>query len=327
MIIPHFWAEARLQTKEPKRQVTVRRLGWSDLSQAEAQAMADQRTQDAMQRILRGESLHRRENKAPYDVAEGVPIREEVVARHGKAAITRNSYGSLCLNVENVFFADVDSRWTPSLHFPLSGCLLLIVSGIAVGLLTKSVIIGLTMGLGLPWLGYRIVASINRSRRSAEEPKAKEQALLGIRDFCTARPDWHLRVYETPAGYRLLAMHALFDPNSETSKSALEALNSDRLFAQLCAIQGCFRARVSPKYWRMDFKPPHTFPKAKWPFSPHEAGLRQRWVEAYEKRSIHYASCHFIEALGNTATIHPDAEAVREVHDHYCQALSQLRLA
>jgi hypothetical protein len=89
MIIPHFWAEARLQTREPKRQVTVRRLGWSDHSQAEAQAMADQRAQDAMQRILRGESLHRWENKAPYDVAEGVPIREEVVARHGKAAITR----------------------------------------------------------------------------------------------------------------------------------------------------------------------------------------------------------------------------------------------
>jgi hypothetical protein len=327
MIIPHFWAEARLQVKEPKRQVTVRRLGWSDVSQAEAQSLADRRASEAMERILSGEKLHRRENKAPYDVAEGVPIREEVVARHGKAAITRNSYGALCLNVENVFFADVDSPWRPSLHFPTSGCLLLIVSGIIAGLLMKSVMIGLAIAAGLPWVGYRVVASINRSRRPAEEAKAKAHALQAIRDFCTARPDWHLRVYETPAGYRLLAMHSVFDPNSEDTKSALEALNSDRLFAQLCSIQGCFRARVSPKYWRMNFKPPHSFPKAKWPFSPHEAGLRQQWVEAYEKQSIHYAACHFIESLGNTATVHPDAEAVREVHDHYSQALTQLRLA
>src|SRR6185295_15118966 len=43
MIVPKFWAEARLPHREPGRQVTVRRFGWSDTSEAEAQAHAETR--------------------------------------------------------------------------------------------------------------------------------------------------------------------------------------------------------------------------------------------------------------------------------------------
>ncbi len=41
MIVPQYWAEGRVRQKTPERQVTVRRFGWSDGSQQEAQAMAD----------------------------------------------------------------------------------------------------------------------------------------------------------------------------------------------------------------------------------------------------------------------------------------------
>ena len=43
MIVPQFWAEGRLQHRAKGRQVTVRRFGWSDVSQDEAQANADAR--------------------------------------------------------------------------------------------------------------------------------------------------------------------------------------------------------------------------------------------------------------------------------------------
>ena len=36
MIVPQFWAEARLQHRAHRKQVTVRRFGWSDLSQEDA---------------------------------------------------------------------------------------------------------------------------------------------------------------------------------------------------------------------------------------------------------------------------------------------------
>ncbi len=45
-------------------------------------------------------------------------------------------------------------------------------------------------------------------------------------------------------------MHDVFNPQSEITGKALEEMNSDRRFATLCALQSCFRARVSPKYWR-----------------------------------------------------------------------------
>ena len=43
MLIPQYWAEARVQHRSPNRgtQVTLRRFGWSELSQADAQQMAD----------------------------------------------------------------------------------------------------------------------------------------------------------------------------------------------------------------------------------------------------------------------------------------------
>ncbi len=108
MIVPDHWAEARRQHREPGRQVTVRRFGWSATSAEAAQAMADQRAEEALRRLLAGEKLARREPKVPYNGAAGVPIREEVLARHGEEVVTRNAYGARCLNSPAALFADVD---------------------------------------------------------------------------------------------------------------------------------------------------------------------------------------------------------------------------
>jgi len=108
MIVPQYWAEGRRQTRQRKRQITVRRWGWSDASQEEAQAMADARAREAFAQVERGEKLHRLEPKVAYNGAEGVPIREEIISRHGETVITRNIYGALCLNTPNVLFVDVD---------------------------------------------------------------------------------------------------------------------------------------------------------------------------------------------------------------------------
>ena len=110
MIVPEYWAEARFQQPRGKgqKQITVRRFGWSNDSQAEAEQMAGRRAQDGLKRIAAGESLFRREPKIPYNGAEGVPIREEVLSRQDDVVITRNSYGAHCLNTPDVLFADID---------------------------------------------------------------------------------------------------------------------------------------------------------------------------------------------------------------------------
>jgi hypothetical protein len=94
MIVPQYCAEGRLQHRDQRRQVTVRRFGWSDVSQADAQANADARVQAALARVVAGETIPKREPKVAYHGAAGVPIREEIVGRHGDTIITRNSYGA-----------------------------------------------------------------------------------------------------------------------------------------------------------------------------------------------------------------------------------------
>lgn len=326
MIIPRYWAESRLQHKARGKQITVRRWGWSDSTQEEAQSLAEQRAREAMERIERGENLRRREIKDSYGSEDGVPIREEVVARHGGVIVTRNSYGSLCLNTPNVLFADVDAVWRGALSVHPAGCLVVVITGVAAGFWLKSFAIGAAICLGVPWLWSLASRTINKARRPKGEMAAKQKCLEAIRAFAASHPHWHLRVYETPAGYRLLAMHDVFDPRGEAAKSAFEAMNADGRFANLCALQSCFRARVSPKYWRTGYRPDERLPKTKWPWPAEESALRQRWAEGYNAKASCFASCRFIERMGS-AHVHPEAEAVRAIHDDYCRSSSQLPLA
>ena len=104
MIVPAYWAEARLQARFRGRPVVVRRFGWSDLSQEAAQAHADARAEEALARVLAGESLPSHDRKLPYNGAHGLPIREEVLQREGEAVLTRNSYGARCLNTPDVLW-------------------------------------------------------------------------------------------------------------------------------------------------------------------------------------------------------------------------------
>ena len=113
MIVPEHWAEAREQVRQRGRSITVRRYGWSDESPEAAHAHARQRVRVALDAILSGAKLPRREMRSNYGVV-GVPIREQIVARHGEVVITRNSYGALCLNTPDVLFADVDLEESPS---------------------------------------------------------------------------------------------------------------------------------------------------------------------------------------------------------------------
>lgn len=138
MIVPAYWAEARLQARFRGRPVVVRRFGWSDEGPAEAQVHADRRANEALNAILAGQALPRREVRSNYGV-EGVPIREQIVQRDGDVIITRNSYGALCLNTPDVLFADIDHAQPPA------GCVMPAI--IAAMLLFAGAVIGTLLSL------------------------------------------------------------------------------------------------------------------------------------------------------------------------------------
>jgi len=326
MIVPEYWAEAREQVRHQGRSITVRRYGWSDDSVEAAQAHALQRTREALQAILAGQQLPRRERRTNYGVA-GVPIREQIVARHDDVVITRNSYGALCLNTPDVLFADVDLEERPSgCALPAGVLALSAAAGFVAGLLLWHWTLGLALAVAAMVLANML--ALRRKTLAFERGGGAEaRSLARVEAFSNAHPDWHLRLYRTPAGLRVLAMHRSFDPQSDDAALLFEALRGDRLYAVMCKVQNCFRARLTAKPWRIGINRRIRPPVAAW--SAEQATLPERlaWIAQYEAKAKDYAACRFLHALGDTRAVDPRAEQVRALHDVLAGAGSGLPLA
>eukprot|EP01031_Cornospumella_fuschlensis_P034658 gene34658-41972_t len=221
MIVPEYWAEARIQKREADRQITLRRFGWSDLSQDDAQANANNRAQQAYDRIASGEKLVRREPKVPYNGADGLPIREEILDRHGEAVITRNIYGAHCLNTPNVFFADVDFAFGRQIRVTCSAYLVLLAAAIGYGIVDGSWRTGIFAVIAAAFLGS-VVADLLYDLSKRVLGGAEQRAYRRVTKFAQAHPDWHLRLYRTPAGFRILVMQQIFDPADPQVKATFE---------------------------------------------------------------------------------------------------------
>lgn len=325
MIVPQYWAEARIQERRGNRQLTVRRFGWSEHSQDEAQANAEARVRTAFERIVSGEKLPRHEPKVAYNGADGVPIREEVLARHGDVVITRNAYGASCLNTPDVLFADIDLPATSAasrkllVHFVLPG-----MAAMA-GWLTHSWLVFALLAVAATVFAGTVAKRLDRNRGQRMET-AGCAARQRVADFVAAHPDWHVRLYQTPAGLRALVMHRTFDADEPAAQEFFRALHSDPVYVRMCRNQKCFRARVSPKPWRVGMIR-HIRPRpGVWPVRTEHLALRREWIAEYENRARSHASCRLIATLGSP-TVDPKAFAVQTLHDELSQAASSLPLA
>ena len=326
MIVPQYWAEARREKYVQSRKVVVRRFGWSDASQEEAQANAEARVDAALERIEGGDaSVARREPKVAYNGAEGVPIREEILSRHGDAVVTRNSYGAHCLNTPDVLFADVDFEREVGCGLALLVAVVMITASLWIGLALEEWLLGLTLAIVSFAAAYGVATVIRRMWiRLTGGPERRARRRLA--KFVAKHPNWSLRLYRTPAGFRVLAVHDTFDPRGDETQSFFRALEVDPVYARMCRHQNCFRARVSPKPWRIGIQS-HMKPRpGVWPINPERLPERNRWIAQYESRAAGYASCRFVETLGSLAT-DSRAEAVRRIHDSMCRADSGLEIA
>lgn len=321
MIVPTYWAEARVHV--PRRRdrgaVTVRRYGWSDVSPADAQAMADARAQEACAAITAGQALPRFEPKRGYNGADGVPIREEVLERHGEEVITRNAYGAHCLNSPRALFADIDFVAHAGLRLGCSVFVVLALGcawwGIAEGrwlLLCGLLVLAAILAGPVATLLWRLRVRLG----GGPEPMARRR----ISDFLHAHPDWALRLYRTPAGLRLLATHRGFDASSTEVEAFFAAVGADPVYVHMCQHQRCFRARVTGKPWRMGIGH-HMRPRpGTWPVHPERRALRERWVAHYEQVATAYAACRYVESLGS-GRVDDGLQAVIDLHDRRCRAL------
>lgn len=328
MLVPRYWAEARRQHRDPTRQLTVRRFGWSSDSPEAAERHAGERADAALAQALAGERLEARERKVPYNGADGLPIREEVLEVHGEAVVTRNSYGARCLNTPDVLLADVDFAGLEATR----GARLEWVSALA-ALVVLGALWLATGDFGVAALGgFAVLVALTLAWNAVTKRQARRgggvegAALERVRAFARQHPEWRLHVYRTPAGLRLIAGHRRFDPLEPAVKELFDAVGVDPMYARMCALQRCFRARLTAKPWRLGLTEPLRPRPGVWPVRPERLPERARWVAAYEAKAREAAACRYLETLGQGA---PDGEAerLRRLHDEACRAQSALPLA
>lgn len=324
MLVPDYWAEARLQHRSRGRQLTIRRFGWSMQSSEDAQRHAEQRVAEAMAEALTGADVRRRERRVGYNGGEGVPIREEVLARQGEAVITRNSYGARCLNTPALGIADVDFGQGPGRRF---------VGAVAAALLIVVVVLRLLGALhdatgpliGALLLFYPLAQLAHAALRrmtGGEAAWVRRRA----RRWAAAHPRASLRLYRTPAGMRVIATDAPADPRGPVTAALFDALAVDRVYAAMCRNQNCFRARLTPKPWRVGIER-HLKPRRRaWPLPPEALEARACWLVRYEAAAIEYAACQYVETVGS-GYLHPELRDTLALHDQESGALSRRPIA
>lgn len=320
MIVPQYWAEARVQYRRKNRQITVRRFGWSEVGQTEAQAHAERRARDALDGLRDGEKLVRREPKVPYNGADGVPIREEIVARHDEVLITRNSYGARCLNTADVLFADIDFADGPDLRFAVCTFAAVAAPALLAGWLSRSVLLLAVLLLLALCVSGALCGRVHRLYLAFNGGPLGE-ARKRILRFLERHPEWSFRLYRTPAGLRVLATHRTFSADEPAVARCFSALGADPMYAHMCRRQKCFRARLSAKPWRIGFVQRLQARAGLWPVAPERLHMRRDWVERYEAAARGYAACSFLEVLGS-GVVAPAVARVQWLHDELSGAAS-----
>jgi hypothetical protein len=157
----------------------------------------------------------------------------------------------------------------------------------------------------------------------APQNTAEEGVLARAELWTRKNPSWGWRVYRTRAGLRLLATHAVFDPEATTTEQVFDAMTADPLYRRLCKVQKCFRARLTPKPWRCGFvNPPGRWP---WPDAKAE-GQFEQWERGYLKACRGHATCALVSTIGYQP-VDPAVQQILQVHDSTTRVDSKLELA
>jgi hypothetical protein len=157
------------------------------------------------------------------------------------------------------------------------------------------------------------------SRKSPEE-----ESLSRLRDALVNSGKGAFRIYRTAAGFRALCPGREFDPAGREAQELMKATGTDPWFMKLCLAQKSFRARLTPKPWRIGLKAPaDEYPR------PDAYGEErfEAWLGEYEEASKGYATCRYLETVGKGGIVGSDDGDLVELHDRATRANQSLPLA
>jgi hypothetical protein len=288
MKIARYWTRApgeALTAQGGPIRVTAR--GWSEDSLDSARMRAQDIARRVAQRIATQPDAGPRYPYGDRPLPEPI-LTEFREGEHLSAAITRNSYGALVMNADQMMFVDID-RQEPA-PAPLEAL--------------KSLFSGL---FGKP----------------AAPPLKMVDPVLEAVGKVAERQRLSVRAYRTAAGYRVLITDRRFQARSAEAETLLNEFGADTLYVRLCRLQESFRARLSPKPWRLGMRQP----PVEFPFETSTDQARYRdWEREYESEAAGYATCAYKTSFG-AGRVLPEFDALIRFHDEKAKATSGLPLA
>jgi hypothetical protein len=306
MKFARYWTRGQGEATDAQGQsIQVVSRGWSDESIEQAQNVARERARRLAQRIAVDRSARNQYDYGDAPVPE--PIIRDFRSEGLAAVVTRNSYGSLVLNTDELAFADLDdgghepAAQQPSLADFASGSLGDTLSGL------------------FSLFGGK---QPSPAPHGPTAPKRPSNSLLERVQRVAESHGLAGRVYRTAAGYRLMVTNRRIRGGGNEAETLLNEFGSDPMYIRLCRTQESFRARLTPKPWRCDVrKPPVKFP---FEGAGTEAAFRD-WEAEYSQRIAGYAVCRLVTTFGDG--VDPAFHKLIEYHDQETKATSDLPLA
>jgi hypothetical protein len=283
-----FWSRQTADaTARDGRRVRAAARGWSNDSLDAAAAMASKTAQHIASLLADGRTKLERYQYGDRPIPEPV-IKEFPDGSSPRAVVTRNVYGAFVLNTRDLMFVDIDSDEP---------------SAAATSFLSA------VMGL----FGKKQQQPAPSAPSPVEELVRQVAATSGL----------SLRLYKTAGGHRAIVTNAPYGATADASDALLRDFGADPLYIRLCRQQESFRARLTPKPWRMRMsEPPVTYPFQ----TPAEQNRFDRWDATYASNTARFATCRFIRTLGPTEVASGFQELI-DFHDAQTKADSDLPLA
>jgi hypothetical protein len=146
-----------------------------------------------------------------------------------------------------------------------------------------------------------MIMDIDRPRFSFwdlfRKPKDGKTRIVEMVRVLSQKPGYSglgFRIYETHSGIRVIVLGQTFDAKAAETRRMMKEFNCDRLYMLMCRKQDCFRARLTPKPYRMKLKGY----KVKFPRTSDEENEFRQWLGGYEAASRNFRVCKFIEQVG-----------------------------
>ena len=141
----------------------------------------------------------------------------------------------------------------------------------------------------------------------------EEKLLQTLREICRTDASLGVRVYRTHNGWRIMLVGDGLAPDSPRMHELCRALHADPLYESLCTRQQCWRARLSPKPYRVGV-PGYPRPVDSESVNTPET---QDWLRRYEAACSGRAVCRLVDCFGRAIS-----GPVVALHDRLTSALS-----